>query len=152
MFILASSNFKPRPTNLTAPNSTKLSHIQATSLPPSPYSSDATELNNKEIQQQTNTLTNAKLISMVIPVLLMRCREVLQRFVVDDRQSGQCPLPRYRLAEVFLLVSVGGCAGVRGGARGRMGRGGTEMGEVGMGGKRGGEGRGGRRKKISERI
>ncbi|KYR02000.1 hypothetical protein DLAC_00793 [Tieghemostelium lacteum] len=44
---------------------------------------------------------------VVLPVVLKRSREVLQRFVVDERQSGQCPLPRHRLNEIsFLLKEI----------------------------------------------
>ncbi len=92
MFILASSQRKPRTTNLP-----KLPLLSQLTLPP--ISNMATDT-QKTNEAGVIVLGDAKLVDMVIPVLLMRCREVLQRFVVDDRQSGQCPMPRYRLVEV----------------------------------------------------
>jgi hypothetical protein len=130
MFILASSNQKPRPSSLTStfskpsllsPTPSPLSASPVTARPTTPPPNnetvnDSTNTQNKNVSNNTNTnttnttnnttttniqlYTNAKLIAMVTPVLLMRCKEVLHRFVIDDRQSGQCPLPRYRLAEV----------------------------------------------------
>jgi hypothetical protein len=41
---------------------------------------------------------------LATPILMRRCKEVLEKFVVDDRQSGQCPLPRCRLAEISFLL------------------------------------------------
>lgn len=41
---------------------------------------------------------------LAAPLLLLRCKEVLQAFVTDDRQTGQCPLPRCRLAEISFLL------------------------------------------------
>jgi hypothetical protein len=45
-----------------------------------------------------------RLANMVIPMLLAKSKAVIQRFVTDDRQSGQCPLPRHRLVEVSFLL------------------------------------------------
>jgi C-terminal region of Mon2 protein len=98
MFALASTNHKPRvsPNNITKP------HLTPPPSHPTPDIETPSTTN-----QITNTTTteeapvNSKLTELIVPVLLARCKEVLQRFVVDDRQSGQCPLPRYRLAEVF---------------------------------------------------
>jgi len=98
MFLLASSNPKPRP----------ISPVLSSKLPFTQPTTTDTKSQPKNTSNVSNTIitsyTNAKLVAMVIPVLLLRCREVLQRFVVDDRQSGQCPLPRYRLAEVIFLL------------------------------------------------
>jgi C-terminal region of Mon2 protein len=44
---------------------------------------------------------------LAITALLHRFEEVLKRFNDDERQSGKCPLPRYRLSEIsFVLKAV----------------------------------------------
>ncbi|XP_037907326.1 protein MON2 homolog isoform X2 [Hermetia illucens] len=44
---------------------------------------------------------------LAITALLHRFQEVLKRFNDDERQSGKCPLPRYRLSEIsFVLKAV----------------------------------------------
>ncbi|EGC38554.1 hypothetical protein DICPUDRAFT_93806 [Dictyostelium purpureum] len=48
-----------------------------------------------------------EIAKVVLPVVLKRCKEVLQRFVIDERQSGSYPLPRYRLSEIsFILKEI----------------------------------------------
>eukprot|EP00744_Colponema_vietnamica_P005232 GILI01007685.1.p1 GENE.GILI01007685.1~~GILI01007685.1.p1 ORF type:complete len:820 (+),score=183.62 GILI01007685.1:1-2460(+) len=42
---------------------------------------------------------------MAAPVLMARCGEVIRRYVVDERQSGHCPLPRNRLVEVLFIIT-----------------------------------------------
>lgn len=112
MFILASSQYKPSTPSIARsirllPTNSSLS-LSTPSYPPSiptfpPVPTETTAADNDSGDTKTFEQGNAKLVSMVIPVLLARCREVLQRFVIDDRQSGQCPLPRYRLVEVFII-------------------------------------------------
>jgi hypothetical protein len=41
---------------------------------------------------------------MVVPVLMKRCREVLQKFIIDDKKSGTLPIARVRLAEVSFIL------------------------------------------------
>jgi hypothetical protein len=44
---------------------------------------------------------------LAITALLHRFEEVLKRFNDDERHSGKCPLPRYRLSEIsFVLKAV----------------------------------------------
>ena len=57
-----------------------------------------------EDRTSTKSDIRSALANMVIPPLLSRCRDVLSRFVVDDRHSGNCPLPRHRLVEVSFLL------------------------------------------------
>jgi len=57
------------------------------------------DVNDEDVIGQKDKLAN-----MVIPVLLAKSRDVIQRFVIDDRQSGHCPLPRHRLVEVSFLL------------------------------------------------
>ncbi|GAM21603.1 hypothetical protein SAMD00019534_047780 [Acytostelium subglobosum LB1] len=45
-----------------------------------------------------------EIAKIIMPVILKRCKDVLQRFVIDERQSGQCPLPRHRLTEVSFIL------------------------------------------------
>ncbi|EFA78841.1 hypothetical protein PPL_08306 [Heterostelium album PN500] len=55
----------------------------------------------------TTNSESIEIAKIILPVLLKRCKEVLQRFVVDERQSGNCPLPRHRLTEVsFILKEI----------------------------------------------
>ena len=39
------------------------------------------------------------------PLLIDRCAHVLRQFVIDDRATGQLPLPRARLEEVHFVLS-----------------------------------------------
>jgi hypothetical protein len=41
---------------------------------------------------------------IVVPILLKRTKEILLKFVSDDKISGTLPLPRARLAEVALIL------------------------------------------------
>ncbi|XP_066996963.1 protein MON2 homolog isoform X2 [Anabrus simplex] len=44
---------------------------------------------------------------LAVTALLHRFQEVLRQYVEDERQSGKCPLPRYRLSEIsFVLKAV----------------------------------------------
>nr|XP_022914726.1 protein MON2 homolog isoform X1 [Onthophagus taurus] len=44
---------------------------------------------------------------LAVTALLHRFQEVLKKFVDDEKHSGKCPLPRYRLSEVsFVLKAV----------------------------------------------
>ncbi|XP_014237162.1 protein MON2 homolog isoform X1 [Trichogramma pretiosum] len=44
---------------------------------------------------------------LAVTALLHRFQEVLKRYVEDERRSGKCPLPRYRLSEIsFVLKAV----------------------------------------------
>ncbi|KAK5574547.1 hypothetical protein RB653_009800 [Dictyostelium firmibasis] len=57
----------------------------------------------------TNALNpeSIEIAKVVLPVVLKRCKDVLQRFVIDERQSGSYPLPRYRLSEIsFILKEI----------------------------------------------
>ncbi|XP_046428999.1 protein MON2 homolog isoform X1 [Neodiprion fabricii] len=44
---------------------------------------------------------------LAVTALLHRFQEVLRRYIEDERRSGKCPLPRYRLSEIsFVLKAV----------------------------------------------
>ncbi|XP_063995099.1 protein MON2 homolog [Diachasmimorpha longicaudata] len=44
---------------------------------------------------------------LAVTALLHRFQQVLYRYIEDDRKSGKCPLPRYRLSEIsFVLKAV----------------------------------------------
>ncbi|KAK0079107.1 hypothetical protein PV326_008920 [Microctonus aethiopoides] len=44
---------------------------------------------------------------LAVTALLHRFQEVLWRYIEDERRSGKCPLPRYRLSEIsFVLKAV----------------------------------------------
>ncbi|GJQ68018.1 hypothetical protein Trydic_g10661 [Trypoxylus dichotomus] len=44
---------------------------------------------------------------LAVTALLHRFQEVLKKFVEDEKHSGKCPLPRYRLSEVsFVLKAI----------------------------------------------
>lgn len=44
---------------------------------------------------------------LAVTALLHRFRDVLRQYVQDERRSGKCPLPRYRLSEIsFVLKAV----------------------------------------------
>lgn len=44
---------------------------------------------------------------LAVTALLHRFQEVLRQYVEDERRSGKCPLPRYRLSEIsFVLKAV----------------------------------------------
>ena len=47
---------------------------------------------------------HSALANIVAPLLLSRCRELLEQFLVDDRQHGNCPLPKYAHAYVLRYV------------------------------------------------
>ncbi|XP_026271999.2 protein MON2 homolog [Frankliniella occidentalis] len=99
----------------------------AASAAPSPATNDAeTELKLREEFAKTcfETLLQFSLLDGVEPelvrdtegglagrlavtALLHRFQDVLCRYVEDERQSGSCPLPRYRLSEIsFVLKAV----------------------------------------------
>jgi len=55
----------------------------------------------------TDNPESIEIAKVVLPVVMKRCKEVLQRFYVDERQSGHYPLPRHRLNEVsFILKEI----------------------------------------------
>ncbi|EDW76180.1 uncharacterized protein Dwil_GK14801 [Drosophila willistoni] len=81
------------------------------------------------LEDQTNTTNNNRLNANLLPAttttggtgaggkdfagrlavtaLLHRFQEVLKRFNDDERQSGKCPLPRFRLSEIsFVLKAI----------------------------------------------
>jgi len=41
---------------------------------------------------------------LVAPLLMNRCREVLHRFVIEDKKSGHFPMARSKLAEVCFVL------------------------------------------------
>ncbi|XP_071961451.1 protein MON2 homolog isoform X3 [Antedon mediterranea] len=43
---------------------------------------------------------------MAMSALLQRCREVLSKYVEDERLSGKCPLPRSRMAEISFVLKA----------------------------------------------
>mmetsp|Transcript_5623 Transcript_5623/g.8694 ORF Transcript_5623/g.8694 Transcript_5623/m.8694 type:complete len:1334 (+) Transcript_5623:1-4002(+) len=44
------------------------------------------------------------LARLAAPVLLDRCRDLVRRYVSDERRAGQAPLPRYRYDEVAFVL------------------------------------------------
>lgn len=62
---------------------------------------------NKESSIQLTSNDGGVAGQLAITALLHRFEEVLKRFNDDERQSGKCPLPRYRLSEIsFVLKAV----------------------------------------------
>jgi len=45
-----------------------------------------------------------KISKIVVPLLMARCREVLRKFIADDKKGGM-PIARERLAEVSYILS-----------------------------------------------
>jgi len=45
-----------------------------------------------------------KVAKNVFPILMNRCREVLLKFIIDDKKSGTLPIARSRLVEVSLIL------------------------------------------------
>eukprot|EP00742_Colponemidia_sp_Colp-10_P009457 GILJ01010313.1.p1 GENE.GILJ01010313.1~~GILJ01010313.1.p1 ORF type:complete len:949 (+),score=164.44 GILJ01010313.1:87-2849(+) len=66
----------------------------------SPSSGIATE----SIRTDSRSRLRLKVAKMAAPCLLARCADVLRRFAIDERQSGQMPLPRNRLQEVTFVL------------------------------------------------
>ncbi len=68
------------------------------------------ESGNKEatnIQLTNSEDGNGVAGQLAITALLHRFEEVLKKFNDDERHSGKCPLPRYRLSEIsFVLKAV----------------------------------------------
>ncbi|XP_037957121.1 protein MON2 homolog isoform X2 [Teleopsis dalmanni] len=74
----------------------------------------STNINNAAIPLDTNILPGV--ISgagkdfagrLAVTALLHRFQEVLKRYNDDERQSGKCPLPRFRLSEIsFVLKAI----------------------------------------------
>ncbi|XP_037044984.1 protein MON2 homolog isoform X3 [Bradysia coprophila] len=55
----------------------------------------------------SNTTEGGVAGRLAVTALLHRFQEVLKKFNDDERQSGKCPLPRYRLSEIsFVLKAV----------------------------------------------
>jgi len=46
-----------------------------------------------------------KIAKIVVPLLMIRAREVLQKFILDDKKGGGMPIARERLAEVSFILS-----------------------------------------------
>ncbi|XP_043493036.1 protein MON2 homolog isoform X1 [Polistes fuscatus] len=66
---------------------------------------------NNELEPDSNkTLENDEggvAGRLAVTALLHRFQEVLRRFIENERRSGKCPLPRYRLSEIsFVLKAV----------------------------------------------
>ena len=45
-----------------------------------------------------------KLAKMVMPILMRKCREVLNKFISDEKKSGTLPAARSRLAEISFIL------------------------------------------------
>ena len=45
-----------------------------------------------------------KIGQMVVPVLLNKCKELLQRYIAEDKKSGSLPMARSKLAEVTFVL------------------------------------------------
>lgn len=43
---------------------------------------------------------------LALPIIMSRSKSVIQQFIADDLRSGHFPLPRLRLDEVVLLLSL----------------------------------------------
>jgi hypothetical protein len=54
-----------------------------------------------EVTEETIQL---KIARRTVPVLLDRCKDMISRFIVEERQSGMMPLPRSRQKEVAELL------------------------------------------------
>lgn len=74
--------------------------------------SGSTAINNS-LNNNNNANTDATINEggvagrLAVTALLHRFQEVLKKFNDDERQSGKCPLPKYRLSEIsFVLKAV----------------------------------------------
>eukprot|EP01113_Clastostelium_recurvatum_P028234 TRINITY_DN3417_c0_g1_i5.p1 TRINITY_DN3417_c0_g1~~TRINITY_DN3417_c0_g1_i5.p1 ORF type:complete len:1934 (-),score=527.70 TRINITY_DN3417_c0_g1_i5:36-5837(-) len=76
----------------------------SSSQPPQEQSSSSSDGHDDADDQDSKRKIDAHIARLIAPVVMGRCSEVLSRFVTDDRQSGSCPLPRSRLAEVSFLL------------------------------------------------
>lgn len=57
--------------------------------------------------QLTNSVNEGGVAGqLAITALLHRFEEVLKKFNDDERQSGKCPLPRYRLSEISFVIKA----------------------------------------------
>lgn len=64
-------------------------------------------LNNNNANAETVAGEGGVAGRLAVTALLHRFQEVLKKFNDDERQSGKCPLPKYRLSEIsFVLKSV----------------------------------------------
>ncbi|XP_030556698.1 protein MON2 homolog [Drosophila novamexicana] len=73
----------------------------------------ATACNNNRLNANLLTAGSAGAVNkdfagrLAVTALLHRFQEVLKRFNDDERQSGKCPLPRFRLSEIsFVLKAI----------------------------------------------
>lgn len=56
---------------------------------------------------QTQVLTDIGLVNkLVVTSLLQRFREVIIKYVEDEKLSGKCPLPRHRMAEMSFVLQA----------------------------------------------
>lgn len=64
-------------------------------------------LNNNNANGETVVGEGGVAGRLAVTALLHRFQEVLKKFNDDERQSGKCPLPKYRLSEIsFVLKAV----------------------------------------------
>lgn len=54
------------------------------------------------ISIEENGLVN----KLVVTSLLQRFREVVMKYVEDEKLSGKCPLPRHRMAEITFVLQA----------------------------------------------
>ncbi|KAJ8683120.1 hypothetical protein QAD02_018912 [Eretmocerus hayati] len=65
------------------------------------------EIENSAIDRATERDGGGVAGRLAVTALLHRFQEVLKRYIEDERRSGKCPLPRYRLSEIsFVLKAV----------------------------------------------
>ncbi|KAK2183608.1 hypothetical protein NP493_305g02023 [Ridgeia piscesae] len=60
------------------------------------------------MQQQTGGSTDEEgaITRLAVTALLQRCRDVMLKFVADERLSGKCPLPRPRMSEMSFVLKA----------------------------------------------
>jgi len=46
---------------------------------------------------QAEFSSHLSIAESVIPLLMKQCNDIIEQFIIDDRNSGSMPLPRYRL-------------------------------------------------------
>lgn len=62
--------------------------------------------NNNEINTTNGVHNNGSLTKMALSSMLSRCKEIIQRFVNDERLSGNVPLPRPRTNEMIGVLKA----------------------------------------------
>lgn len=45
-----------------------------------------------------------KIAKTVLPSLMNRCKDLLQKFITDEKKSGNFPTPRFKLTEVCFVL------------------------------------------------